>query len=1112
MKRLLLIILPLVFTCPAFSQKGVPFITYFDESSDIEVRNWAICQDSDNVMIFANLQGLIYYDGYQWELNRISHMPASIKRSPFDGKIYVGASNNYGYLKKDEKGKPGYISLSGSGQETGLITDIFFTDSSVIFYGSESISIHMLDQPENPKRWFSEKDRPFTGMLTHMGKLFFNVRGEGLYRIESDTLFPIVTGYLTAEKEILFFLPYDDEMILVGTDDNKLQLFDRIKYYDYEVENGSFLEENILSDAVIISDSLVAFSTLYGGIQVVRKKDGRQVCILNYQNGLPDDEIFAINTDNTGGLWLTHGYGICRVDFSLPVADFSHYPGLSGVTTAVLQRGGKLYVGTNEGLFVLDEVREYDKVEVLYKKPPSVVRKQAEEQIPVEEEETETRKKPVRGLLNRIFKEKEEEVAEETPEETVEFPPEPEYIKETVSKLRSINHIYRKIDGMEHKCKFLVPAYDGLLTGSASGLYYVEGTKASLIYPSRTINSVADLNDNRYLVCTENGVLPLNFTDGTWQVGEKISGLDRTAVNAVVDKMNRIWVGTDNGVYRLEGNWNSNRFSIRQFAFSTEFPVNWMVELINDSIFTFSDIGIFYYSDKSMSFEKYYNKLIGLGGDQQYKYLLTGKGCTMIRVDEQWKCMNRDFDQVDKFESLVHLFDNPEYISMDENRVIWLLDKNEGIFRISDLDRIRRDQGFNMFITKVTGGDKNYFDFGSLEFDPEIKSISVKVKAPYYLKKTSTRYQYFVEDRMNGWSEWNTAQDIPLLVESGKYRIHLRAMNVLGDISPEKMIEVNIKPPFTESILFYFLIILGISAFFVIIFRARELKLKHDKMILEEKVRERTVEIQMKKEQIEEQRDEIYRQKQEITSSIEYASRIQTAMFSEKYLFGKIFKEHFILFKPKDIVSGDFYWINRLGDRICFAAADCTGHGVPGALMSMLGISYLNEITTESKNKLTAATVLELLREKIIMSISSSRDTDKAFDGLDIAFCIYDKKNKTIDYAGAYNSLYHFSGGKFTEYKADRMPIGYHLESRNFSNKQFKIRPGDVIYIFSDGFADQFGGPENKKYSSRRLKNTLEEIVNMSMDKQYETLERKFKLWRGENEQMDDVLLIGIRF
>ena len=279
--------------------------------------------------------------------------------------------------------------------------------------------------------------------------------------------------------------------------------------------------------------------------------------------------------------------------------------------------------------------------------------------------------------------------------------------------------------------------------------------------------------------------------------------------------------------------------------------------------------------------------------------------------------------------------------------------------------------------------------------------------------------------------------------------------------------------------------------------RMREKKLISAKNLLEAKVAERT--------------SKIAAQKQEITSSIEYASRIQHAMLPADQILRDTFADHFILFRPRDIVSGDFYWIAREGGRVFFTAADCTGHGVPGAFMSMLGISSLNEIIN-SDTTLSAAEVLDLLKERVIKSLKQTGRQGEAADGVDMALCIFDRRSRTIEFSAAYNSLVHFRASKISEYRGDRMPIGiFYGENKHFTNHIIKLDKGDTMYLFTDGFADQFGGPDHSKYKTKNLKLLLSSIKELPMLEQKRALEEEFERWRDGGEQVDDVTIIGIR-
>jgi serine phosphatase RsbU (regulator of sigma subunit) len=258
--------------------------------------------------------------------------------------------------------------------------------------------------------------------------------------------------------------------------------------------------------------------------------------------------------------------------------------------------------------------------------------------------------------------------------------------------------------------------------------------------------------------------------------------------------------------------------------------------------------------------------------------------------------------------------------------------------------------------------------------------------------------------------------------------------------------------------------------------------------------------------------DEIEEKNSEINASIKYAERIQRAVLPPDNYIKEILPEHFILFMPRDIVSGDYYWVTQKDDKIVFTAADCTGHGIPGAFMSMLGISYLNEIVNRMKD-LKADKILNKLRKHIMEALRQEGREGEQKDGMDMGLCIYDQKSKLLQFAGAYNSMYLIKNEELEEVKADRMPISIHYHGKeSFTNHEMMMEKGDVIYLFSDGFPDQFGGPNGKKYMYKKMKELLLKIHLEPLAKQREMLLKEFEDWKGELEQVDDIIIMGIRF
>ncbi|MCP4312516.1 MAG: SpoIIE family protein phosphatase [Bacteroidetes bacterium] len=272
---------------------------------------------------------------------------------------------------------------------------------------------------------------------------------------------------------------------------------------------------------------------------------------------------------------------------------------------------------------------------------------------------------------------------------------------------------------------------------------------------------------------------------------------------------------------------------------------------------------------------------------------------------------------------------------------------------------------------------------------------------------------------------------------------------------------------------------------------------------LEDKVQERTREIQNQKEHIE-------KQNKEIKYSFDYAKKIQNTVLPRNEVFENLFGEHFIFFKPRDIVSGDFYWISQSGSRIVLTAADCTGHGVPGSLMSMLGITMLHEIVNE-KGVMHSEEILNQLRLSIARTLKQEGKIGEQKDGIDMALMIYDTAKRTLEFSGANNPLYIIRNGEMLEYKGNNMPVAYYEKMSDFTRYTIEMKQGDRVYMFTDGFPDQFGGPQGKKFKYRPFKDLLLEVHERPMEEQHRILSLIFDEWKGDLSQIDDVLVIGLR-
>jgi ligand-binding sensor domain-containing protein/serine phosphatase RsbU (regulator of sigma subunit) len=372
------------------------------------------------------------------------------------------------------------------------------------------------------------------------------------------------------------------------------------------------------------------------------------------------------------------------------------------------------------------------------------------------------------------------------------------------------------------------------------------------------------------------------------------------------------------------------------------------------------------------------------------------------------------------------------------------------------------------------------------------------------LNPDAVQYQIMLEGVDQDWRPplEQTRVTYPAL-RHGRYTFLVKAKNSLGIWNEEPVrFQFEIRPPFYLT---WYFILVSIVAAGLIIFtyiKIRERALRRENIHLEEKVRDRTATVVA-------QNEEIAQKNKDITDSIRYAKRIQFAILPEE----SPFPGTFILFKPKDIVSGDFYWFTEVGEREFFAAVDCTGHGVPGAFMSIIGHNSLTKIVREY-GILEPGRILTELNREVIETLHQRSGSGDVYDGMDLALACYHRDTEYLEYAGAFNPLYLVRNGEILETKADKVSIGRSsFRTRiEFTNHTIKTCKGDTVYLFSDGYADQFGGEYMKKFKYGNMKELILRIQPEPMEQQRSIMDQTIEEWRRDVEQLDDILVIGRRF
>ncbi len=670
---------------------------------------------------------------------------------------------------------------------------------------------------------------------------------------------------------------------------------------------------------------------------------------------------------------------------------------------------------------------------------------------------------------------------------------------------------------------------------SQSGIYRFDSQKekATVFFVSsgnleNSITTITGKGDILW-VGTQKGLCNLSVTDSTatWY-SIMNGGLPHNTINDVyVDSKNRVWVATLSNTISVIEDGIIHKTAI--VAESPGFTINSITEDLNGKIYLATSTEGVLIVDALDSIKSITHS-DGLFSNYCYSIVSDSK-------DHIWVGHHGGISRIDAKNGFVKMFQqeyeivknytfNHNSIAYDGKNKVWF-GFNAGMLAINTSGNNTQYVSPLLSITSVQVNDRE------VAFDDNIKlaagqyKVTIEYIAVSLCHPQNTIYQYSLTGYDNApVITKKTKVTYPRLSE-GNYDFYITAINENGlKTDSAAHISIYIKTPLWKLPGFYISIVLFFVIISIIVMRKRAQIAKQEKLALEKKVEARTIKIREQKKQLEAknsslklmnkkillQKELIEKERKSITDSIKYAQRIQTALLPDEEVFRKKLSDFFILYQPKDIVSGDFYWATCIDHYMIIAAADCTGHGVPGAFMSMLGTAYLNEIVNKSIIN-DPDLILNQLRRKVIEALKQKGEVGETKDGLDIALCTLDFEHSKIYYAGAFNPLFLIHEDKFIEIKADHMPIGYYSGVDNkFSKNVIEFSQGDLFYIFSDGFSDQFNGVNGKKFMKKRFKDLLFQNRYKPMAAQKDTLVNTLRQWQGKAEQVDDILVIGVKF
>ncbi|MCD4794130.1 MAG: SpoIIE family protein phosphatase [Bacteroidales bacterium] len=1131
--------------------EGYQYISNFSFKKNKKISS--VTQDSSGVMLFTNNTGIIFFDGKNERNLFIKDAPNIIKKYKKTNSFFIACRKGFGMLTKDKTGAYIYQSLSEKRRHNENYSDIVIISEKIFFINEKKIVSIKPDNPEETTIEYVDEKNTINHAFEHKGDVYLNLNNSGIHIFKNDSIIQIVNNTVFSDYEILFDIPFNESLIL-GTSDNELFLFDGNNYSRFNTSSDDYIKESVITGGTDYDKDWFVITTLNGGAIIINKNTGNAEYTINYRTGLLDDEIITSYVCNSGGLWLSHEYGISRAAFDIPVKNFGNYPGIQGKINSIQVFDSTLYVATGEGLYYLSEIKSYDEVKIATDKwvksrikinantnnisPAYNIVSDTDDEI--NEDDSEDAGFFKRWRKRRDNKKENDETDDDITEPeatddnyedslTKEERYKTEYKKVTeyrkIYELQSVKYSYKKISGINSKCKFLKPFNNGLLAVTNSGLYFVKAYETKTIIPDEYIYDISGkATDNIIFAATSKGIYKIHKSS------DNISAYKIENEKPEYKKIKRlykindtaIWAGYLNKLFLF-------KFKKNRISSSEQFKLN--SDINEDVIITkYKNRPVFISSDNAFYLNNEINDIVE---DNELNKLIRNADNIYFTSDTSYIIygQNNSVSQININQPLPYLkyawlVDYVENLTFDNAYNIWLVSRDNMIYKISPEKYSNRN--FNISIIDIKDKEENSLDnFSDIKLGSNYKRITIYLSSPCFFKNDFVTYYYGIDtNNEKDFIESSKSKIIIPELTSGNHIIYLFAVNEINEKSETIKINIEINPPFWQTnhflIAVFVVFILLISLLISGVYRIRQRKIKEYNEILELKVKERTVEIKIQNKQIQKQNSEIIEQNrkivyqnEEITGSIKYARKIQKAALPETDIQSKYLSGFFNLFKPRDIVSGDFYWMTEAQNKLFIAAVDCTGHGVPGGFLSMLGISFLNEIVTDMNKKtedIKAADILNVLRNKMITTLSQHNE-HTTHDGMDMALVIIDKENMLLNYAGANNPAYIIRKNRLSKITANRMPIGFNkkLNDIDFTNKFLKLKMNDSIYLFSDGYADQFGGENNKKFNSRRFRELLIHLQKFPMVQQKDIAETILKRWQKDNIQIDDILLIGIQ-
>ena len=1096
MKKTLLFLFFLTSFSFCYPQRTTYKISYYspkDYGKGFEAANYACVQDKNGLLFFGNAGGILQYDGVSWSYIPVKNRSVWIKSLAVSDEniIYVGAQDEFGYLAPDVSGKLSYVSLSDQLQNNHIsfptIISVWSWKNTVAFQYEEAVFLY-----SNGKLTTILPETSFHVSFQINDEFYVRQRSVGIMKLIDNNLRLVKGSEFFKEIGVLSMLESTDKnSFIIITHDNGFWSVDKNTFKGtlIKTDDSTVFNQSEIYGAIHLRDGKIALNTNSNGI-IITDDTFKILSVINKDNGLKVNQVTSLLQDYQGNIWAGLDNGIAQVHYSSPVSLFGPETGISGNIRAIIRYQGNLFIGTTAGLFIQNNN---------YKIP------------------------------------------------TIAFVPFRDFSKE----IRS-----------------LCLTNGSLIAGTLDELFEIKNNEVNKI-ENVEINTIYYSEKLKTLFVSGKKNLALYEYSGKWKKLKSIPEITEEVVRfeeEISDKQVTLWMGTlIQGIVRLQFT-NSLDYKIDKYSSTRDGLIDksWVSPFKIDNKVVFSQRnGLLSFVDEKTiqsqlpdsqknrpEFYKGFFDFFNIDSSKQRISL----PFYVVEDTKERIYVNLDgdlgyFDKANSYSFVKEPFCLADIgkintVFHEDNGICWIGGDN-GLLMFDEKSFKNYAIDFKTLITRVScGGRDSVLYYGYSDYIRSGQSNEIPLKkfiikynlntitftfaAPFFEGQEKMLYSYMLHGQDTAYSPWSTDNRVVFRnLREGGYTFKVRALNAYGHVSSEKDFGFRILSPWYRKTWAYIAYFLLISASIYIGIRINTRRLVALNKKLENIITERTHEIHEKNIELE-------RQKGEILDSINYAQRIQNAVLPNEDLIQMWLGDHFILHRPKDIISGDFYWSTVHNQYVVFCVADCTGHGVPGAFMSMLCISLLNEIVIKEK-VIHPETILNKVRKMVIESLNQKGVMGEQKDGMDISICIYNKETSELEFSGANNPLYivrkkdmvpihchkQLENEDFNLYeiKGDRMPISIYDNMAPFKRHTLHLLKNDRLYLFSDGICDQFGGPNGRRFMNNSLKAALMETLTPEIKDQKQLLEKRIDEWQAfinpktdqPFDQVDDICLMGIR-